>query len=81
MTIYIIRLFVWLMKYTFIVVQATEVRLVKSVCEYKEYGFIIKEFNQALISTSIYHSAHCKQTNKRTNKQKPDEISIAKQYK
>jgi len=51
-------------KYTITVVQATEVRMVKSVCEYKEYGFIIRNFNQALISTSICHSAHCKQANK-----------------
>jgi hypothetical protein len=45
------------------------------MCEYKEHGFVIKKFNQALISTSIYHSARCKQTNKQ-----PAEISLAKQY-
>jgi hypothetical protein len=50
--------------------QATQVTMVKSVCEYKEYGFIIKKFNQVLISTSICHSAHCKHINKQTNKQK-----------
>jgi len=30
------------MKYTFIAVQATEVRMVKPVYKYKKYGFIIK---------------------------------------
>jgi hypothetical protein len=38
------------MKYTLIVVQATEVRPVKYVCENEEYGFVMKK---NLIKSSV----------------------------